>query len=867
MAEHKGLMVEIGADTKKMNRAINELQAPLKKLQSELHYLDRALKLDPKNADLLKQKMRLLEGALKEAEGNAESLRAELNRLKSLNAPDEQIRRLERELVEADAQAKKLKKDLDAFKLSQSSIGRLATNFQTVGSKATKLGNQFRGVSIATGLIGGMAIRTTAEFDSAMSKVQAISGATGEQFNALRDKAREMGSKTKFSATESAEALTYMSMAGWKTEDMLSGLEGVMNLAAASGEDLSTTSDIVTDAMTAFGLSAEDSTHFADVLAAASANANTNVGMMGETFKYAAPVAGALGYSIEDTSLAIGLMANSGIKASQAGTSLRNIMSRLASPTGATKKAMDDLGISLTDSDGKMKPFNEVVGDLRESMSGLSETEKTQIATDIAGKNAMAGFLAIVNSSDKDFEKLSSAIANSDGAAQEMAETMQDNLGGQLTILKSQLQELAISMGDTLTPIVKGMVSVLQKIVDGFNKLPDGVKRAITVMVGLVAILAPALTVFGLMVTGIGNAIGIIMKVPGAFSKVFSVISKLIPLIGGFLGPVGSAILIIGGLIAVFNLLGKSTDDVDKAIQIFVTKISAKISMIAKVAPEIILSFVNTITEQLPVLIDSAVSVIQALITGITNNLPMLINAGIKLVMGLVNGLIQAIPILVASLPKIISALARGLYSMRNQILQAGIKLIIALAKGIIQAIPRARAAILNLVRRIPGWIKSGVKGLASIGANIVSGLWSGIGNKARWLKSKISGFVGNVKSWLKKFFKIGSPSKLMADEIGRWIPEGLAVGIEENMRGLHSAVNSMADATIPDLNSEAVINGGVDYDRLAAVMVNAMGNATFEATTYLDGKKVSRNLANDMNGAINNVQTRQSRRLGYVGV
>ena len=234
-----------------------------------------------------------------------------------------------------------------------------------------------------------------------MSKVSAISGATGAELDALSDKAKEMGAKTKFSATEAASAFEYMAMAGWKTEDMLNGIEGVMNLAAASGEDLASTSDIVTDALTAFGLTAQDSTHFADILAQASSNANTNVGMMGETFKYVAPVAGALGYSAEDTATAIGLMANAGIKGSQAGTALRSIMSRLAKPTDEVQSAMDALGISLTDEQGKMKGLNEIMDDLRAGFSGLSEAEAAQTAAVLGGQEAMSGLLAIVNASDE----------------------------------------------------------------------------------------------------------------------------------------------------------------------------------------------------------------------------------------------------------------------------------------------------------------------------------------------------------------------------------------------------------------------------------------------------------------------------------
>ena len=189
------------------------------------------------------------------------------------------------------------------------------------------------GVTTPIVALGAKAVKTAADFESSMSEVSAISGATGEDLQKLESLAKKMGETTRFSASEAAEALKYMAMAGWKTEDMLNGLEGIMNLSAASGENLGATSDIVTDALTAFGLSAADSGHFADLLAKASSNANTNVSMMGETFKYVAPVAGALGYSAEDVALAVGLMANSGIKASQAGTSLRASMTNLAKPT------------------------------------------------------------------------------------------------------------------------------------------------------------------------------------------------------------------------------------------------------------------------------------------------------------------------------------------------------------------------------------------------------------------------------------------------------------------------------------------------------------------------------------------------------
>ena len=283
-------------------------------------------------------------------------------------------------------------------------------------------------------------IEVGSSFEAQMDKVAAISGATGSDLDRLTKKAQEMGATTKFSATESAEALEYMAMAGWKTNDMVDGLDGIMNLAAASGEDLATTSDIVTDALTAFGQTAKESGRLADIMAAASSNANTNVSMMGETFKYAAPVAGALGYSMEDTALAIGLMANAGIKASQAGTSIRSGLTRLAAPTKQVTEAMDKYGISLTDADGKMLSFRELMEQLREKLGGLSEVEQTAAVSALFGKNAMSGWLAVVNGSDQDFDKLASAIDNSNGAAAEMSRIMQENLAGKLKILESALE-------------------------------------------------------------------------------------------------------------------------------------------------------------------------------------------------------------------------------------------------------------------------------------------------------------------------------------------------------------------------------------------------------------------------------------------
>lgn len=353
----------------------------------------------------------------------------------------------------------------------------------------TALTTTLAGVSTAIAAGATASVNVGSSFESAMSKVSAISGSTGEELQSLTDKAKEMGASTKFSASESAEALQYMAMAGWDTESMLDGISGIMSLAAADGLDLATTSDIVTDALTAFGLKASDSTHFADVLAKASSSANTNVSMLGESFKYVAPLAGTMGYSVEDVSLALGLMANASIKGSQAGTSLKTALANLSAPTEQMAAVMDKYKISLTDSKDEALPLADVLTQLRDKFGGLSETEQTAAASILFGKEAMSGMLAIINASDSDFKKLTENINNADGAAQSMADTMQDNLQGQITILKSSLEGLGIEIyGSMSEPLTEAAVEAQNYV----NQLTEAFESD-----GLTGMIAEAGNIFG----------------------------------------------------------------------------------------------------------------------------------------------------------------------------------------------------------------------------------------------------------------------------------------------------------------------------------------------------------------------------------
>ncbi|WP_035796538.1 phage tail tape measure protein [Butyrivibrio sp. MB2005] len=543
----RGITVEIGGDTTKLSASLKQVNSDIRSTQSQLKDVNKLLKLDPGNSTLAAQQYRLLGDAIKETKEKLDALKeAEKQAKEALKNGDisqAQYDSLQREIEDTTLKLKDLEKQASKSGVALEKMTAVGNKMKDVGGSITNVGQKLMPVSAAVTGIGAAAVKTTADFDEAMSKVAAISGATGESFDALRDKAREMGSKTRYSAAESAESMTYMAMAGWKAEDMLDGIEGVMSLAAASGEDLATTSDIVTDALTAFGLSAKDSGHFADVLAAASSNANTNVSMMGETFKYAAPIAGALGFSVEDTAEAIGLMANAGIKSSMAGTSLRTIMNNLAGDVSFTGAAFGEMHIATTNADGSMRELSDILADCRTAFSQMSESEKAANAEALVGKNAMSGFLAIMGAGEADINKLSSAIANCDGTSQQMAETMQDNLSGQLTILKSQLQELAISLGDTMMPVIRKVVEHVQAFVDKLNSMDEGTKRTIITVGLIVAALAPVLIVVGKVITAVGTILTVI-------PKVISVVKLLsLTLTGGAVPALASGAASLGGIV------------------------------------------------------------------------------------------------------------------------------------------------------------------------------------------------------------------------------------------------------------------------------------------------------------------------------
>ena len=673
------------------------------------------------------------------------------------------------------------------------------------------LGNMLTEVVSQAKNAAGAVLDIGMNFESGMSKVQAISGASGEDLAALTDKAKEMGAKTKFSATESAEAMQYMAMAGWKTGDMLNGIEGIMNLAAASGEDLATTSDIVTDALTAFGLSAQDSTHFADVLAQASSNANTNVGMMGETFKYVAPVAGAMGYSAEDVATAVGLMANSGIKARQAGTSLRTILTRMAKPTKEVQTAMDQLGVSVIDSDGNMKSLHEIMDDLRSGFSGLSEAEKVNMAATLGETDGMSGLLAIVNASDGDYQKLTDSINNCSGAAANMAETMQNNLGGQLTILGSTAESLALEIYES----VKGPLTDMTKLgIDAVSNLTEGFKTG------------------GVM--GMIDAAG---QMASAFAENLpSIIEQGLPLVEGFTENLRSNAgkLVDGGIDLILKLAQGLMDGLPAMLQ-YVPQIIINIAgIINDNAPKLLMAGVQLIVvlgkgliQAIPDLIAALPQIIQAIVS--TLQAFNWVNSGIYIITLLRNGIISMVGAIASAAVEIVKAIVGAIQSLPQKLLEIAKKAgegISSGLKGMLGAIKGAATSILSgivsaltsLPSKLLGLAKNGaqsiVKGFTgqswgNIGKNIITGITAGITGSVGKLAEAAKNAAKKAFDAAKDFLGIHSPSKLMRDVIGKNMIAGFESGIVAETPNLEKTSAGSAQRAVESMQGIALQRSG----------------------------------------------------------
>lgn len=446
-----------------------------------------------------------------------------------------------------------MRKMANEAKAAGKSIQNAGNTIQNAGKSLTKT------VTAPIAGVGIAAVKTAADYESAMSNVKAITGATGNDFKKLEKLGKDLGASTAWSAKECAEAMQYTGMAGWTAADNVKGLKGILDLASASGTDLARTSDIMTDAISAFGYKASDSALFADTMTKACTSANVSVETLGESYKYCGAICGTMSYSIDEVTTSLAVMGNMGIKGSQAGTTMKNAISNMAAPTKNMKEAMDDLKISITNQDGSMKSWGDVIKNLQTSFKGLTQDQQAAYAKQLFGKESMAGMLAIINTSTKDYNALSDAIKNSGGAANEAAQTQLDNLNGQLTLLKSALEGAAITIGDKLTPYIKTAVGWVQKATDWFNSLSDAQVTSIMKWAGIAAAIGPCILIFGKVVTGVGKAVSIFGRISGAVAKAGSVIALIT-------SPAGIVIGVLAAIAVAAVLVVKNWDKIKPAI-------------------------------------------------------------------------------------------------------------------------------------------------------------------------------------------------------------------------------------------------------------------------------------------------------------
>lgn len=760
-----------------------------------------------------------------------------------------------------------------------SAIGNVNKHMATLGKAAVGAAKlTAKGMALAGTAIAGVVVASTnvgKDFEAQMSTVGAIAGnvaddelaavvnaanemglafkegsnATETSMNILEAKAKQMGATTQFSASEAGQAMEYMAMAGWKGADMIQGIEGIMNLAAASGEDLASTSDIVTDALTAFGMTASDSGRFADVLAAASSNANTNVSMLGESFKYVAPLAGALGYSAEDASIALGLMANAGIKGSQAGTSLKTALANMSAPTDKQAAAMEKLGLSLMDGEGNMKSMREVMVDMRSNFAGLSEAEQTAAASTIFGKEAMSGMLAIINASEEDFKKLTKAIDNSSGAAEEMAAIRLDNLEGDITLLKSGLEGLGIEIYQGMNAPMREAAQTAAKYVarlnaafqeGGFSGMAEEIGSIVSDALLKIAEYAPdfiemAAMLIKSLIRGIANNSGeladsaaqvLAVFIDGIFEMIPQVILAGIDIVIQLASGISEQLpeLINNGTQAITNFISGIIERLPLIISTALTLVQTLVNSLGENAPQLIAAAIQLITslitgivQMLPSIVQMGIQLIMNLVQGILSNLPLLLQSAVQIITSLVNGIVQMLPMLIQSGIQLIISLIQGIIANLGNIVQAAVQIVITLAAGLIQAIPQLMAAIPQLVGAIIDTILN--TDWIDVGIQIIKGVIDGILSTGASLWSAI-----------KSLFTGGEVDLPDTSSQSAAVVNSYATGIESNSGIAAAATSNMSANAFSALDTTAATTAGTTT---ATAYSDALNNFTFDTSGF----------------------------------
>lgn len=922
----KGITVEIGGDTTKLQTALKGVNGEIKNTQQQLKDVDRLLKLDPGNTELLAQKQKLLSDAVKETKNKLETLKTAAEQANTALAngeiSQEQYDALQREIIETERDLKKLEAQANQSATALQKIGATGEKLKTVGDNISSAGEKLLPATAAVTALGTASLTTAANFESSMSQVQATMGITkdsmstvnGQSVNTMKtlgDLAKKMGSETAFSASECAEALNYLALAGYDTEQMCNTLPTVLNLASAGGIGLASASDMVTDAMSALGMGVDEAETMVDQMAKTASSTNTSVAQLGEGILTIGATAKSIRGGTAELNTALGILANNGIKGAEGGTHLRNIILSLQNPTDKAADAMEALGVKVYDSQGNMRSMNDILGDLNTSMDGMTSEEKANIISRIFNKTDLSSVNALLANTGGTWDDLQASIVNSGGAAQQMADTQLDNLQGQLTILKSALEGLAISFGELLMPAIKSIVSGVQGFVDKLNSLDEGTKKVIVTVALIVGALGPVLIIIGKVISAVGTIMTIVPKVAGVIKIVQGAFAALNTTM--LANPVFLIIAAIAALVAAFIYLWNNCDGfrqfwidlwenikqaaiaVWNAIKDFFSAVWDAIKSIFSTVFEVIKTLVATYFNLYKTIIETVINVIKTVITTVWeaikgvfttafnviktivttyfNIYKTIIETVLNVIKIIITTVWETIKTVVTTVMTAIKTVFTTIWNAIKTIIGAVVSGIKALITGDFEGVKNAVSTIMNTIKNtistIWNTIKSTISTVLGTIKNAVSTVFGGIVNA---IKGAMTNVLNAVKSGFSNVKNHITGLASQAVTWGKDLVMGIVNGIKSCIGAVGDAVKSVADKIKSFLHFSVPDEGPLtDYESWMPDFMGGLAKG-IEKSRFMVAKAV-KGVASDMvispavtgGGAAVQVGNAQAEQLGAV--
>lgn len=749
----KGITVEIGGDTTGLDKALKNVNATIRSTQSSLKDVNKLLKLDPANTELLAQKQKLLKDAIGSTKEKLDALKTAQEQAKQQmengDLGQDKYDALQREIIETEQELQKLAQEAVNSNAALAKIEEVGGKLESVGNKISGVGTKMLPVTAAVAGLGTAAVKTTADFDSSMSQVQATMGITADSMSkvdgqsvntmdTLRTLAKQMGEKTAFSASECAQALNYLALAGYDTQQMCDTLPTVLNLAAAGDIDLASASDMVTDAMSALGMQTDEANTMVDQMAKTASTTNTSVAQLGEGILTIGATAKSVKGGTAELNTALGILANNGIKGAEGGTHLRNVILALQSPSDKAAACMESLGLQVYDSQGNMRSLNDILSDLNKSMDGMTSAEKNNIISTIFNKTDLASVNSLLANTGDTWDSLQKSITESGGAAQQMADTQLDNLQGQITILKSALEGLAISFGELLMPAIKQIVGWVQKFVDWLNGLSEGTKKTVVTIALLAAALGPVLIVIGKVISAVGTIMTVVPKIAGVINTVKGAFAALNTTM--LANPIVLIIAAIAALVAAFIYLWNNCD----GFRQFWIDLWENVKQVAITVWNAIKEFFSQVWEAIKTIFSTVFEVIKTLVTTYFNLYKTIIQTVFNVIKTVITTIWEAIKGVFTTVFNVIKTLVTTYFNIYKTIIQTVLTIIQTVITTVWNTIKTVITTVLNAIKTIFSTVWNAIKTIISA---VVSGIKGLITGDFTAVKNSITTIMNTIKS------------------------------------------------------------------------------------------------------------------------